>query len=175
VTSHRLAVDLWDVDELLSAAARAERAGDGNARARHLDGVLQCWRGEPLGDLGDLDRLDELVPEVQHLRARLVDATLALGEVRLSAGDAPGTEICAERVLSVDPYAERALRLLIAAQVHRGDHRLIDAAVTRALSALQELAVEPQPETSIVLRQARDQLEGVAVGGPNGTHARVRR
>jgi DNA-binding SARP family transcriptional activator len=97
--------------------------------------VLQCWRGEPLGDL---DRLDELVPEVQHVRERLIDATLALGEARLAAGDAPGTETCAERVLSVDPYAERALRLLIAAQVHRGDRRLIDGAVTRALSALQE-------------------------------------
>ncbi len=172
VTSHRLTVDLWDVDELLNAAARAERVGDGNARARHLDGVLQCWRGEPLGDL---DRLDELVPEVQHVRERLIDATLALGEASLAAGDAPGTETCAERVLSVDPYAERALRLLIAAQVHRGDRRLIDAAVTRALSALQELAVEPQPETSIVLRQARDQLDAIAVGSTSGTHTGVRR
>jgi hypothetical protein len=58
--------------------------------------------------------------------------------------------------------------------VHRGDHRLIDAAVTRALSALQELAVEPQPETSIVLRQARDQLDAISVGSTSGTHTRVR-
>ena len=145
MTSHGLAVDLWDVDELLSAAARAERVGDGNARARHLDGVLRCWRGEPLGDL---DRLDELLPQVQHVRERLMDVTLALGEARLAAGDAPGTETCAERVLSVDPYAERALRLLIAAPGAPGRPAPDRRRSHPTLSALQELAVEPQPQTS---------------------------
>ena len=85
---------------------------------------------------------------------RLADAALALGELRLAEGDTTGTIACAEQVLAVNPFAERALRLLLAAHLQRGDRLRARTASRRTLDALVELGLPPQPETAILLRQA---------------------
>lgn len=151
VESERLRVDLWDVRRHLASAAAARTSGDAAAQTHHLEQVAARSTGTPLTDL---DRVPALDPEVASLRVELLDATLTLGELRLSEGDATGTLTCAERALGVDEYCERGYRLLVAAHVQRGDRGAASAAVARTLAALDDLGVAPDPQTAIVLRQA---------------------
>ena len=151
VASTRLAVDLWELRQHLQAAASARAAGDAAGQSSHLAAVVGLWRGEPLGDL---DRIPELSFEVDHLRVQLLDATLTLGELRLGEGAASATLACAERGLVVDPYDERAFRLLIAAHLARGDRAQARLAGRRTRAALDELGVEPDDQTAILLRRA---------------------
>ena len=56
--------------------------------------------------------------------------------------------------MGVDPYDERAFRLVIAAHLQRGDRAQAVLAAQRTLAALDELGVAPAPETAILLRGA---------------------
>ncbi|MGH9116366.1 MAG: BTAD domain-containing putative transcriptional regulator [Acidimicrobiales bacterium] len=150
-SSDRLTVDAWEAHDHLQAAGAARRVGDVAEQARHIELALELWRGMPLIDF---ERLAEIATEAEHLRVRLADAALALGELRLAEGDTTGTIACAEKVLAANPYAERALRLLLAAHVQRGDRLRARTASRRTLAALAELGLPPQPETAILLRQA---------------------
>jgi DNA-binding SARP family transcriptional activator len=152
VASSRLVVDLWETRHHLDAAAAARRTGDIAAQARHLEAAVEHWTGHPLTDL---ERIPELCTEVEHVRMQLVDAALTLGELRLAEGDANAARYCAERVLAVDPFVERALRLLIGSGLQRADRSATEAAARRVVAALDELGLEPQPATEILLRQAR--------------------
>jgi LuxR family transcriptional regulator, maltose regulon positive regulatory protein len=149
--SDRLEVDVWEIRHHLRAAAAADANGDLAGQTEHLAAAVDRWRGEPLVDL---DRIADLRTEVDHLRARLMDAALTLGELRLAEGDPVATAQAAERVLAADPYAERALRLLVAAHLQRGDRGQTQLAVERALATFDELGVGPEPATAILLRQA---------------------
>ena len=151
VPSERLSVDVWELHHHLRAAAAARTAGDAAEQAAHLERVVALWRGDPLRDL---ERVPELASEAQHLQLRLVDSTLTLGELRLAEGDGLATLACAEKALAADPYDERAFRLLIAAHLLRGDRVGTLDAVRRTLDALDELGVDPDCRTAILLRQA---------------------
>jgi LuxR family transcriptional regulator, maltose regulon positive regulatory protein len=151
VASTRLTVDLWELRHHLETATSARGAGNADTQASHLAAAVGLWRGNPLGDL---DRIPDLSIEVDQLRVQLLDATLTLGELRLSEGAPTATLECAERGLAADPYDERAFRLLIAAHLQRGDRAQVHLAVQRTLAALEELGVEPDHETAILLRRA---------------------
>jgi LuxR family transcriptional regulator, maltose regulon positive regulatory protein len=140
VPSDRLSVDVWELHHHLRAAAAARSAGDAADQADHLERVVALWRGDPLPDL---ERVPELGAEAQHL-----------GELRLAEGDGLATLACAEKALAADPYDERAFRLLIAAHLLRGNRAGTMDAVRRTLDALDELGVEPDARTAILLRQA---------------------
>ena len=152
VASSQLAVDLWELREHLNAAAAARAAGDVAAEARHLREAVGLWRADPLCDL---DRVPDLAIEVDHLRMQLVDAALTLGELSLAHGDPAAALNCADRALATDPYEERALRLLIAAHLQRGDRAKVRLAVQRTLGALCQLGAQPHRQTAILLGQAR--------------------
>ena len=102
----------------------------------------------------DLERVPALCAEVDHLRVQLVDATLTLGELRLSEGAPALTLACAERALAADPYNERAFRLLVAAHLQSGARVQAHTAGQRTLATLEELGVDPEPQTAILLRRA---------------------
>ena len=90
---------------------------------------------------------------------QLAEAALTLGELRLAEGDAASTIASAERVLAVDPYAERGLRLLLAAHLQRGDRTQARNAAVRTHAALADLGLPPEPATAILLRQAESVLD----------------
>ena len=56
------------------------------------------------------------------------------------------------------PYDERAYRLAIAAHIQRRDRQAIAHAVAATLAMLDDLGVEPEPETQMLLRQAEDHI-----------------
>jgi LuxR family maltose regulon positive regulatory protein len=145
-----LDIDLWQLDAQVTAAAQARAVGDARAHASALAAAAALWQGEPLADLQDLD---DLSGEVTRVRTALVDATLALGEVRLSEGKAADSVRCAQAVLAADGYNERAHRLAIATQIHLGDHAAASAAARRLMRALSEVGAVPADTTKILLRR----------------------
>ncbi|MDR2983486.1 MAG: hypothetical protein LBV34_01470 [Nocardiopsaceae bacterium] len=145
-----LDVDLWHLDGHLKAAAHARRAGDQPAHASDLAAAAALWLGEPLIDLRDVD---ELSGEVTRVRTSLIDATLTLGEVRLSEGRAADSVRSAHTAIAADTYNERAHRLAIAAQIQLGDHAAASAAARRMTRALSEVGAVPADTTKILLRR----------------------
>lgn len=150
-----LDVDLWTVTEALEAAEAARQAADAEARADHLVTIAGHWRGRPLPDL---DRLDELGLQVRSLSTRLVEAVLALGELELVRGGLIRAGDCAERVLTVDPYNERSLRLALAAAVQNQDRPGAEAAIALLHERLGEIGARPDALSAMLLRQAASWL-----------------
>ena len=143
-----LDVDLWEVDQLLAAANEAARHGDQAERVTILREVVRRWRGRPLPDLDHLAEPSHVGPRVG---ARLVDATLALGELELVAGAPDAATQLAERALDDDPYDERAHRLAIAAALQSRDRSRATAAVEHLHEAVEELGLEPDPTSQMLL------------------------
>lgn len=146
-----LEVDLWSASEAMNAAEAARQAGHAEARARELAAAVARWRGRPLPDL---DRVDDLAPHAHRVASRLVDAVLHLGELELVRGGLTQAAHCAERALRAAPYHERALRLAVAAALQGRDRTAAETAVTRLHARLDELGVEPDETSAMLLRQA---------------------
>jgi DNA-binding SARP family transcriptional activator len=151
-----VAVDLWQLRDDLAAADAAERDGDRSAAIAALERACGRWRGEPLGDLDAVD--DALAGAVEEVRRLLVDSALRLGELLLVAGRFDDAVAWAERVMRADPYEERAHRLAIAAHLHRRDRRALAQTVAVTEAMLDDLGVDPEPATQMLLRQAADHV-----------------
>lgn len=151
VASPALRVDLWDLRRLTGEATAARRAGDVERAAALLDEATRHWRGAPLRDL---DRVAGFDAEIEQVRLLQVASLLELGTLRLTMGESGAASAAAEQVLAIEPYAEAAHRLAIAASAHRHDRARVAAAVERAERALDELGVDPEPATLILLRAA---------------------
>ena len=165
--SARLRFDLDDLREHLAAAPAGPDAGDPDTR---LAAAVGLWRGDPLAAVA---RLPAFAPEVAEVGMLLADAALLLGERRLAEGDTSQALGLAERVLAADPVAERGLRLLLAARLHRAEPVAVAAAVRRIEAVLADLGVAPDPATAMLVRQARIRLapgsRPALGGGPPAT------
>jgi DNA-binding SARP family transcriptional activator len=148
--SDQLVVDLWELWRLRSDAERSRDRGDIDRTIAALDAATGWWRGEPLTDLAFVLGQEH---EVERVRLVQLDSLLELGELRLVRGQAPSALVDAERALLLDPYSERAHRLAIAAAIRLHDHERSERVTERALAMLDELGVEPEPATQILLRQ----------------------
>jgi LuxR family transcriptional regulator, maltose regulon positive regulatory protein len=147
-------VDLWQFRDDLAAADDAERRGDRAATIGHLEQACARWRGEPFVEVDH----DELTGAVEEVRTALREAALRLGELLLVAGRFDEAAMWADRVGRASPYDERAYRLAIAAHIHRRDRQAIVHAVTTTRAMLDELGVEPEASTKMLLRQAEDHI-----------------
>jgi LuxR family maltose regulon positive regulatory protein len=148
-------VDWWQFAADVASADEAERMGDTTATIAALERGCRRWRGEPFADV---DPDAELTAAVEEARQMLVDAALRLGEHLLVAGRFDDAAGWAERVVRESPYTERAHRLAIAAQLQRRDRHAIAHAVAAMQSMLDELGVDPEPPTAMLLRQAAARL-----------------
>jgi LuxR family transcriptional regulator, maltose regulon positive regulatory protein len=90
--------------------------------------------------------------EIEHVRLLQLDGLLQLSELRLVRGQASAALVDAERALVLEPYSERAHRLVIAAALRTRDQQRAADAAARALAMLDELGAEPEPATQILLR-----------------------
>jgi DNA-binding SARP family transcriptional activator len=148
-------VDWWQFAADVASADEAERAGDATAAIAALERGCRRWRGEPFADV---DPDAELTGAVEGARQAMVDATLRLGEHLLVAGRFDEAAGWAERVVRESPYTERAYRLAIAVQLQRRDRHAVAHAVAAMQSMLDELGVDPEPSTAMLLRQATARL-----------------
>ena len=149
--SRKLVVDLWELERRAGDAARARLDGTVERAVELLDAATARWRGRPLSDL---DRLPGFEVAVEHAQSLQLASLLTAGELRLTQGAAPEAANLAERALLLDPYLEAAHRLAIAAYGQRHDEARTTAAVARAERALEDLGVDPEPATRIVMRHA---------------------
>ena len=152
ITLHRsdhVFVDLWELRRLRRDAERSRREGDPDRTVALLDAATDLWRGEPLTDLATVVDHEH---EIEHIRVVQLDSLLEAGELRLVRGDAARALVDAERSLALDPCSERAHRLAIAAALRSHDLPRTDVVTRRALSMLDELGVDPEPATQILLR-----------------------
>jgi DNA-binding SARP family transcriptional activator len=149
--SATLGIDLHDLRAHLAAVRAAAATGGLGAVDARLAAIVALWRGEPLSDLAGLP---DPATQAGSLAAGLAGAAVMLGERRLTEGDPGQARHLAERALAVDPYGERGLRLLLAAELQRRDPAAIDRAVQRVRDALDALDAVCEPATAMVLRQA---------------------
>ena len=152
-------VDLWQFRDDLAAADDADRRGDRVATIAHLERACGRWRGEPFVDIDH----DELVGAVEEVRNALAESALRLGELLLVAGRFDDAATWAERVMRESPYDERAYRLAIAAHIQRRDRQATAQAVAATRAMLDDLGVEPEAPTQMLLRQAEDHIGRPAV------------
>ena len=149
--SPKLLVDLWEMTALRASAAAARTSGDIDRAIELYDAASTLLRGAPLVDVGRLAGFDD---EIERARLSHVSALLGAGELRFAQGAARQAASDAERALAVDPCLERAHRLAIAAHLHGHQPGRAAAAVARAQNALDELGVDPEPATAMLMRQA---------------------
>ncbi|HEU5474710.1 MAG TPA: BTAD domain-containing putative transcriptional regulator [Actinophytocola sp.] len=175
IPSGSLSVDLWTYNQLAERIDQARADGDNDRAADLLGEAIALWRGDLLPDLRDLCDPDVAI-EVDRVRARHVRDLLALGELRLVAGDTAEAARLATRALSVEPYDSRGHRLVLAAALRGRKPAHIAAARDRVLAALRQLAAAPDPATAILLRQTLPPPPDRAVrsGGGAGRAARAR-
>ena len=152
--SPHVEVDLWQFRDDVAAADEADLRGDRPATIASLERACGRWRGEPFVDL---DR-DELTGAVEEVRSALAENALRLGELLLVAGHFDEAAMWAERVSRESPYDERAYRLAIAAHIQRRDRHAIAHAVAATRAMLDDLGVEPEAQTQMLLRQAEDHI-----------------
>jgi DNA-binding SARP family transcriptional activator len=150
--SDYLAVDLWELRRLRRDADRSRDRSDIDRTIMLLDAAISKWRGEPLTDLADVVREE---PEVERVRLLQLDSLLELSELRLVRGQAMNALVNAERALTLDFYSERAHRIAIAAALRTHDQQRAETATERARAMLDELGVDPEPATEILLRHVR--------------------
>ena len=148
----------------VAAADQAEQLGDSAAVIANLTSAVELWRGDPLVDLASLD---ELGGEIEYVSRSLVDTCQRLGELLLVAGRFDEALRCAERSRVAAPYSERAHRLAIACHLQRRDRAGLESAVRSTRALLDELGVEPEAATSILVRRA-----SVLLGPPRADGSR---
>ncbi len=143
-----LSVDAWELDELLDRASVADAAGAPSQALDALDAALALWRGAFLADLFE----EWTVGERDRLRARFLAASVRAGELQLGNGNVDRALAIATRALDAEPWSEPAHRLAIAAHLGRGDRASARRAYERCKGALEELGVEPDPSTEMLVR-----------------------
>jgi DNA-binding SARP family transcriptional activator len=146
-------VDLWAFRRLIGGQGQAD--GHDVYSLEPLQDAVALWRGDPIPDLESAIGLDA---DLERVRSELVDTCLRLGEQLLALGRFEQALDCVERCRLSAPYSERAHRLAIAALVQLRDRDGL-AQRLRALSAmLDDLGVEPERETAMLLARAREVL-----------------
>ena len=146
-------VDLWEFRRLIGGEGQSNRLGVDSLD--QLQKAVALWRGDPIPDLESAVGLDA---DLERVRSELVDSCLRLGEQWLALGRFEQALECVERCRLSAPYSERAHRLAIASLVQLRDRDGL-AQRLRALAAmLDDLGVEPERETTMLLGRAREVL-----------------
>lgn len=161
----RVKVDLWDFEADVAIADAAEQLDDTAAVGVALNRACARWRGDPLADL---DTVDGVAPDVESVRRRLIGTALRLAMLCLSEGSFDAAARWGERVRTADPYDERAHRVVMESHIGRGDRGAARDAARRTIAALDELGVDPEPETVALLRLARVNGAGTLRGPRTG-------
>lgn len=142
-----------DVDEFSDAVDRAadeRRHGSPAVELEQLLGAVALYRGTFMADLGPEEWV---LDERNRLRARFVGAAVRAGELALAHGDAERARRLADQAIAEEPWSEPARRLLVAAHLDLGDRAAARRALDACLAMLDELGVEPETDTEIVVRR----------------------
>ena len=147
--------DIRRANDHLLDAEQARWLDNATEEVACLEQAIALWRGDPLVDL---DALGELDGEIEQVRRSLVDAALRLGELELIAGRFDEALRCAERARLASPWSERAHRLAIACHLQRHDRDGLHSVLRSTRALLDDLGVEPEASTQMLLRRGAARL-----------------
>jgi DNA-binding SARP family transcriptional activator len=162
VPGEGLWVDRTAFEAKLDEAARRGRDGAHSLELVALEAALDLWRGEPFTE-HVYDEWAELARV--RLRQRYVEAALRAAELHGAAGDRLAAVRHARAALAVEPWSERAFRVLIAVALAAGDRAGALRALEECRSMLADLGLTPAPQTLDLAVDARGD-DGPALSGP---------
>ena len=145
-----LRIDVREIGMLLRRAVAIDAGtepGDADAdRRRAFELIRRGW--SPV-----LDDVEEVADELRSLAVQSV-AAMCFAAERSLAGDDPVAALdAASAVIDYDPFVERAHAAAIAAHLATGDVDQARAAIDRCRSMLDELGVDAQPGTQMLIRR----------------------
>ncbi|MGI9596539.1 MAG: BTAD domain-containing putative transcriptional regulator [Acidimicrobiales bacterium] len=146
-------VDLWEFRRLVDNADRARTTAAGEGSIELLTRALELWRGDPLSDLEDVVGLEA---DIEHVRSDLVNTSHRCGELLLAAGRFEDALHCADRTRDAAPYSERAHRLAVSALLQLKDRDRLRLRVAALQRLLDELGVEPEASTAMLVARATE-------------------
>ncbi len=145
-----LTIDLWDLEAHASALLATPEPDRPVllALARQLadSGTGRLLGGSPVGEW--------LEPHRRRLDDLVSAAALSAADRALGMADPALAEALAHRALAVDPWSERAQRMVIESRLARGDHDGARRAAEHTLALLADLDATPAPETLALLRRS---------------------
>jgi LuxR family transcriptional regulator, maltose regulon positive regulatory protein len=137
-----LEVDVWSIRAALGRGRQLARTGRSHdAHAAYAE-AISAWTGPLLMDLRDLA---DLGAEVTYLDLELARAGAELAEWQLGTEDFDAAVATAERLLTHDPYDERAYGVIIRSLTGLGEIAAAGDVLRRCEQALRELGAEPSP------------------------------
>jgi DNA-binding SARP family transcriptional activator len=134
-----LTTDLWEFDDLWSAATAADRSSSPTVALDAMRRAVALWRDDP----GELANEEWALAEVEERRLRLVDLAARAAELSLARGDPEEARRLADTALRVDPWSERAHYIAVAARHAVGDDHAARRALARYQDSLRELGIDP--------------------------------
>jgi len=142
------AVDLWRFQQ---ATGQARDASDDETATAALRVAADAYGGGLL----DGEPYGWAEPARQALRDQAVDALSRLAELCERAGDDPGALAALERAVQADPVAEECYRRLMRLHARRRRLDLAQRLYRQLKDRLEELGVDPDPETTRLLAELR--------------------
>jgi DNA-binding SARP family transcriptional activator len=111
---------------------------------------VALYRGELYADLADADWI---TLDREHYRARFVHTATRAAHICVGRGTTDQAEDLAQRALDVDPWAEQAHAVLIAAALAHHHRSAAYRRLQICLRAFDEIGVEPSPTTRQLQRR----------------------
>jgi DNA-binding SARP family transcriptional activator/predicted ATPase len=143
---------------LLQTLSRIRQV-DSPKKATALQNALKTYRGDFLADfqLDNAPQFDDWVSLTrEYIRSQVIAAYEKLGQYAQATGDTENGIAIARRWLEVDELDEAAHTLLIQLQVQQGNlNQAVDQYTQVADLLRTELDVEPSPEMTALIEQAR--------------------
>ncbi len=141
-------MDLWRFQQAI------EQARDGSDEAA-VTAALRVAADAYGGSLLDGEPYGWAEPARQALRDQTVDALSRLAELRDAAGDDCGAQAALERAVQADPVAEECYRRLMRLHARQRRLDLAQRCYRQLKDRLEELGVDPDPETTRLLAELR--------------------
>jgi len=150
--SDSLRIDISELQDGLAIAETKARNGDRSGELEALTHVASQWQPPHFDDLIDIA---EVRPEVERLRAQLVDCTAEVAAAMVSNGEWHAAEQLARKLLLHDRYDERGHATLIACHLGIGNLSQTHRAIDECLNTLGEIGVSPAATTRMLMRRAQ--------------------
>jgi ATP/maltotriose-dependent transcriptional regulator MalT/DNA-binding SARP family transcriptional activator len=143
-----LSVDIWEFDGHADLATEADRQGSPAVALDHAMRAVELWRDDPI----ELASESWGVAALEERRLRFAALATRAGELLLARDETERARALAQRALEVDPWSERAHRLVVASHLAHDDELGARRALRRYGDATVELGVTPGETTRMVER-----------------------
>lgn len=153
LTLHRsewLDVDVWQIEDRLADAQRAESAGRVAEAIELRSSVLALWTVDALAESRSIDDVEGLVVDLER---RVLTAGCWAGERQLSLGEHAAALDTASSLLECDPLSERAHDIRVGVHLAMGDLDAAAVSVHDLIEAGETLGVAPSSGSEMLIRR----------------------